>query len=135
VDGGDNVVALRVDHSRFADSRFYTGSRIHRNVRLVIVGKLRIAHWGISVTTSKIKSGSAVVHIETTVEYHSVDQRNFSLQSYIVAPAEYNLSARVYDRILKLARTIADLAGAEKISSDHVVEAIQFQSVDRQLWG
>ncbi len=51
-DGIDNVVAVRVDHSRFADSRFYTGSGIYRNVRLVITGQLRISPWGVSVTNS-----------------------------------------------------------------------------------
>ena len=51
------------------------------------------------------------------------------------AMTEYNLSARAYDRILKVARTIADLAAADKITSDHISEAIQFRTLDRVLWG
>jgi magnesium chelatase family protein len=47
---------------------------------------------------------------------------------------DMNFSARAYDRILKVARTIADLAGAETLTADHVSEAVQYRSLDRQLW-
>lgn len=57
-----------------------------------------------------------------------------SLQLIKTAMEKLNLSARAYDRILKVARTIADLEAADNLSTAHISEAIQYRSLDRDFW-
>jgi magnesium chelatase family protein len=51
-----------------------------------------------------------------------------------MAIKHFNFSARAYDKILKVSKTIADLAGRERISPEDISEAVQYRSLDKNLW-
>ena len=89
------------------------------NVEIMHINDKRIGEVGICITPSKQNQHYGTEAMEAIIKY------GFE---------KMGLSARAYSRILKVARTIADLEGKEKIEKSHIAEAIQYRSLDKKYW-
>lgn len=67
-DGKNNVLAVKIDHSRYADSRWYTGAGIYREVDLITSNKLHIPVWGTFITTPEVSAEKAKVNIKVSIK-------------------------------------------------------------------
>lgn len=67
---GENILAVRVDHHRYADSRWYTGSGIYRDVWMISAPEIHIAQWGIGWTVEKLTDRSARIKVDVEIEKH-----------------------------------------------------------------
>ena len=70
---GDNVIAVRVDHSRYADSRWYTGSGIYRDVYLVAAPEMHLSQWGVAYRATKLTDRSATIEVDVAVDNHTAE--------------------------------------------------------------
>lgn len=84
--GGDNLIAVRVDHSDSPTSRWYSGSGIYRHVWLQVVNPVHVSTWGTYVTTPVVDDQHAEINIVTTIE-------NTSLK-----PQKIIVSQRIFDK-------------------------------------
>ena len=84
--GRDNVVAVKVDHSDFPTSRWYSGSGIYRHVWLNVTDPVHVALWGTYVTTPSVSAQQAAVKVETSLENESGKAANVTLTSELKAP-------------------------------------------------
>lgn len=92
----ENVIAVKVDHSDFADSRWYTGSGIYRHVRLKVMDKMHIDHWGTFITTRQdlrqrsdqpARVNPYDVNIETTVRNEYAEKKDCTLILKVMTPS------------------------------------------------
>jgi magnesium chelatase family protein len=84
----------------------------------------------------KTKSGLYANAQMSTADVKKICNLNEASQQLLKhAMQRLNLSARAYDRIIKVSRTIADLDSSETIKTEHIAEAIQYRNLDREGWG
>jgi hypothetical protein len=89
---GRNVIAVRVDHSKYADSRWYTGSGIYRDVYLVAANPVHIAQWGVFFTTPEITPKRAKAVVETTLKNTTTSDVTLRLEQNLVDPNGHIIS-------------------------------------------
>jgi hypothetical protein len=82
--GGTNVIAVRVNHHEFADSRWYTGSGIYRNVYLIVTHPLHISKWGVFVTSQQVSGRSANLRIRVRLTNEATQAKKFELANVLI---------------------------------------------------
>lgn len=119
------VESLPVDDMMKAPKGDYSASIRERVIRARQIQEQRFA--GIKGVHCNVQMTTALLQKYVVLDEQSTERlRN--------AMSRLNLSARAYDRILKVARTIADLEGSEDIKPYHIGEAIGYRNLDRDSW-
>jgi beta-galactosidase len=98
--GQPNVLAVRVDHANSADSRFYTGSGIYRDVWLISTGDVHVIPWGVYVTTPNVAADSAMIGMQTSLANESEQSVLVTVDSQIDDAAGNVVAAAQSDQTL-----------------------------------
>ncbi|KAA6329721.1 Beta-galactosidase BoGH2A, partial [termite gut metagenome] len=83
--GKDNLIAVRVDHSKSADSRWYTGSGIYRNVWLVYAKPVHIAQWGVYAYPKTVTKKNAVISVDVEIENGSITGSSLTITNELLS--------------------------------------------------
>ena len=81
---GKNIVAVKVDHSQSADSRWYTGSGIYRDVYFVTSGKVHFDLWGVSYTTPEVSPKKATIEVKMEVKNETNQGQKLKLVNVLI---------------------------------------------------
>ena len=112
--GKDNVIAVRVDHSLYADSRWYTGSGIYRDVYVVYANPIHIAQWGVFAYPEVKSERQAFVNVDVEVQNGTKANSALTVVTELIAP-----NGRSVGRISRSARVPAE--GKQTVNFRHNV--------------
>ena len=122
-----HVEAPSVEYKELSDNVPAESSTIIRE-RIVNAREIQTRRFAKS---RKVTCNARMSHAQLKEHCKLDDKGNELLKN---AMTDLNFSARAYDRILKVARTIADLAGSDSIAPDHLLEALSYRNLDRNVW-
>lgn len=80
---GDNVLAVRVDHSRYADSRWYTGSGIYRDVWLIAAPETHFAQWGVGWHATSLTDKQAIIAVDLEIQKHQATHEKLEISAVL----------------------------------------------------
>lgn len=95
-----NEIIVRVDNSMQPNSRWYSGSGIYRNVRLVITPEVHVDHWGTFISVSEIRSDTALVSVKTSIRNSSSENRNITLLTSVFDRIGHEVAAGQLDLLI-----------------------------------
>jgi magnesium chelatase family protein len=127
-----HVEVVPVSHKQLSGTNSGESSQEIRR-RVIAAREIQIKRYGADINQANL-SAYCNAHITGRLLRHYCRIDTKGEQLLHVAMTKLKLSARAHDHILKISRTIADLAGCEDIRSEHLAEAIQFRSLDREGW-
>lgn len=81
---GKNTLAVKVDHTTFADSRWYTGSGIYRDVHLTITNPVHIGQWGVAFSTPAVSAASATANIHVAIVNNTKTSKPVTVQCTLI---------------------------------------------------
>ncbi|WP_157208956.1 glycoside hydrolase family 2 TIM barrel-domain containing protein [Mariniflexile maritimum] len=118
--GKNNLLTVKVDHTRYADSRWYTGAGIYREVKLITTSKLHIPVWGTFITTPKVSNQNATVQLNIQVKNGFTSKENIIVSTKIIDANE---------------TVVASAKSKLKIGPDSESEVIQHINIHKpKLW-
>ena len=120
--GKENILAVKVDHSKFGDSRWYTGSGIYRDVKLIFCSSVHIKQWGVFATARELSSDQAKLDIEVNILNESGKAAEATVSNYLLAGT---------DTVKKITGQMSEPGSAPKmITQEMVINNPKFWDVD-----
>ena len=116
--GKENTIAVRVDHSKSSDSRWYTGSGIYRNVWLIYSNQLHISQWGVFAYTQLLNKNQAILNVDVEIENVSNTSSDLIVINEIFS-AESKSIAKTSKKITVASKKNSLVSSQLKIASPH----------------